>query len=108
MVEVVTHCPLINAPCNGGEQIKDGKLHRCAAWMQFTGQRQSTTGEMEQTTEWGCWEFDWKPRLKMEEMKINRGTTAAVESFRNEMVDGNKTIGQLIAHQNQRLIELDI
>jgi len=79
MIETVLSCPL-NSKC---EEIKDGKLVRCRAYIQISGKNPQTG---EDTNDWKCSVFEWQPILLLEIAKTNLGQTAAIESFRNETV----------------------
>ena len=48
----------------------------------------------ESVDEWGC-SMAWMPMLMIENSQQQRGTSAAVESFRNEMVKSNE-VGQRV------------
>lgn len=76
MIETVLTCPL-GSKC---EEVKDGKLHRCNWFIELAGQN-PTTGE--HMNEKGC-AMSWLPILLVENASRQRGTTAAVESLRNE------------------------
>jgi hypothetical protein len=52
--------------------------------------------------EWGC-AIAWMPVLMIENSQQQRQTGAAVESFRNEMVQANATTTELLSTQ-QRLL----
>jgi hypothetical protein len=80
-IETVLTCPL-GSKC---EEIKDNKVHRCAWFIKLAG-KNPTTGES--IDEMGC-AMSWVPILLIENSKQQRGTAAAVESFRNEVVRGN-------------------
>jgi hypothetical protein len=82
-LKTVLTCPL-GAKC---EEIKDNAIHRCAWFVQLSGQNPQT-GEMQD--EKGC-AMSWLPVLLVENSRVSRGTSAAVESFRNEMVKSNET-----------------
>lgn len=75
-------CPL-GSKC---EEVRDGAIHRCAWFTKLQGQNPSTGESMD---EWGC-AISWMPILSVEMSRTNRGQTAALESFRNEMVSGNE------------------
>lgn len=82
-VQTVLTCPL-GHKC---EEVKDGAIHRCAWFTRLAGIN-PTTGE--QQDEHGC-AMNWLPILLIENSQQQKGTAAAVESFRNEMVVANKT-----------------
>lgn len=76
-IETVLTCPL-GHKC---EEARDGKIHRCAWFTQLAG-RNPNTGE--QTDEKAC-AMAWLPVLLIENSMQQRSTSAAVESFRNEV-----------------------
>lgn len=85
-METIISCPLGHR-C---EEAKDGAIHRCAWLTKLAGQLPDGT----QTDEHGC-AMSWLPVLLVENARVSRGTSAAVESFRNQMVDFN-TSSQLL------------
>lgn len=80
-IETVLSCPL-GSKC---EEIRDNKIHRCAWYTQLAGTNPATG---EQVNERGC-AITWLPILLVENSKQQRSTSAAVESFRNEVVAAN-------------------
>ena len=80
-IDVVISCPL-GHKC---EEARDGKIYRCAWSIELDGTN-PTTGES--AKERAC-AMSWVPILLIENSKQQRSTSAAVESFRNEMVAGN-------------------
>lgn len=80
-METVITCPL-GSQC---EEARDGKLYRCAWYVQLMGKNPQTGQDI---NEWGC-AMAWTPTLLVENASTNRGQTAAIESFRNEMVKSN-------------------
>lgn len=85
-IKVVLSCPL-GHKC---EEIKDGAIHRCAWVVTLQGQNPQTGEQMDEK---GC-AMTWLPVLLVENSRVSRGTSAAVESFRNEMVKSSE-----IGHQ---------
>lgn len=75
-------CPLIKKDCIGLE---------CSWFTQIRGTNPNTGQPVD---EWGC-AITWMPVLMIENSQQQRFTGAAVESFRNEVVDAN--------HKNQQL-----
>lgn len=75
-------CPLIKKDCVG---------LKCAWFTQVRGVNPNTGKEID---EWGC-AVTWLPILMIENSQQQRQTGAAVESFRNEMVQANE-MGQRI------------
>jgi hypothetical protein len=83
-IESKANCPLDNfKPCRQLE---------CAWFMKIAGTNPNTGKEVE---EWGC-SMAWMPMLMIENSQQQRGTSAAVESFRNEMVRANETSKQIL------------
>ena len=68
------------------QEVKDNAIHQCAWFVKLAGTNPNTG---EQTDEQGC-AMNWLPVLLIENAQTNRGTSAAVESFRNEMVEANQ------------------
>jgi hypothetical protein len=82
-IEPKANCPLDNFnPCR---QLD------CAWFIKIAGTNPNTGREVE---EWGC-SMAWMPMLMIENSQQQRGTSAAVESFRNEMVKSNE-VGQRV------------
>jgi hypothetical protein len=75
-------CPLLKKPC-----IE----HACAFYTHITGTNPNTG---KQVDEFGC-AVSWLPFLILETAKETRQGAAAVESFRNEMVEANRLALQL-------------
>ena len=87
-IPVQLTCPL-GSKC---EEVKDGAIHRCAWFTLMQGQHPQTGEVMD---EWGC-SISWMPILSVEMSRTNRGQTAALESFRNEMVTGNQQVANAL------------
>lgn len=86
-------CPLIKKDCIG---------LKCSWFTQIRGMNPNTG---EPVDEWGC-AITWMPFLTIENSQQQRHTAAAVESFRNEMVqDNQKIIASLIG---QKMIETQV
>ena len=82
-IEPKANCPLDNFnPCR---QLD------CAWFIKIAGTNPNTGREVE---EWGC-SMAWMPMLMIENSQQQRSTSAAVESFRNEMVKNNE-VGQRV------------
>lgn len=79
------------------EEAKDNAIHRCAWFVSLRG-RNSNTGE--EVDERGC-SMTWIPVLLVENARVSNGTSAAIESFRNEMVSANQTIGVRLLTQER-------
>jgi hypothetical protein len=84
-LEVKQNCPLNNfEPC---------KQLECAWFMKVSGANPNTG---ETVDDYGC-AMVWTPIMLMENSQMQRQTGAAVESFRNEMVNSQNTFNNLIA-----------
>lgn len=79
MIETVITCPLGNK-C---EEIKDNKLYRCAWYTHLAG----TNPQTDETINESKCSLAWMPLLLVENAGTNRGQTAALESFRNEVIN---------------------
>lgn len=87
-------CPLIQKDCIGVQ---------CSWMTQIRGHNPNTGAEVD---EWGC-AIAWMPMLMIENSQQQRQTGAAVESFRNEMVNANEVSKQiLLAAANIKPINL--
>jgi hypothetical protein len=95
-IKTVLTCPL-GAKC---EEIKDGAIHRCAWYTKLAGTNPNT-GEV--LDEHGC-AIAWLPMLMIENSMQQRSTSAAVESFRNEMTSANQTSQQLLLATQGKLL----
>jgi len=88
-IEIVLTCPL-GADC---EKIVDGKIHRCR-WYKCLAGQDPQTGEVLNDV-WDC-SLSWLPLLLVENANTNRGQTAAMESFRNEVVKGTEITNTIL------------
>ena len=95
-IKTVLTCPL-GSQC---EEVKDGAIHRCAWYTTLAGTNPNTGDKVDEK---GC-AMAWLPMLMIENSMQQRSTSAAVESFRNEMTSANQASQQLLFAQNQRLI----
>ena len=95
-LEVIFTCPL-GSEC---EEIKDNKIHRCMWYTKVVG-RDSNTGETHD--DWSC-AISWMPNLQIEMSATNRGQTAALESFRNETVRGQKEFNKLVLERKTKML----
>jgi len=84
-------CPLLKKECVGIQ---------CAWMTQVRGTHPQTGKEID---EWSC-AITWLPVLLIENSQQQRQTGAAVEAFRNEMVQGNQLL--TLALSGQPLIEV--
>ena len=62
--------------------------HVCPLWIQIRGKDPNTGDSKDQ---WNC-SLAWLPMLLIENSQVNRGTGAAIESFRNEAVKAVNTM----------------
>lgn len=70
-------CPLLKKDCIGLQ---------CSWFIQLMGKNPNTGQDI---NEWAC-SISWLPVLMIENSQQQRQTGAAVESFRNEMVNNNE------------------
>lgn len=99
-IETVLTCPL-GSTC---KEIKNNKIHKCVWLIQLAGNNPQT-GEL--IDEEGC-AIAWTPILLVENARVNRGQTAALESFRNEVVEKTAQTNNILAfaaHNANRLPE---
>ena len=83
-IEVKQNCPLNDFnPC---------KQFDCAWFIKIQGKDPNSGKPLE---DWGC-AIAWMPVLLIENAQQSRSTGAAVESFRNEMVEANQRSQQLL------------
>ena len=94
-LEIESTCPL----CSTCEEVKDGKIHRCAWYTKIVGKNPQSE---EHIDEWAC-AIAWLPMLQVEMSQTNRGQTHAVESFRNETVKGQRIFNTLVEKRNNLL-----
>lgn len=77
-------CPLLRKPC-----LESG----CTFWIYIRGQHPQTGQPVDQPD---C-AIRWQPILLIENSAQQRATGAAIESFRNEMVQANESSQRLLA-----------
>ena len=87
-MEIKTVCPL-GSVC---EKAADGVIERCAWYVNIRGKDPQSEQEID---EWRC-AMAWQPILMVENAQTNRGQTQALESFRNEMVNGQQQFNQAL------------
>lgn len=86
-MEIIKTCPL-GSEC---EEIKNNKIYRCRWYVALKGKDPQSE---EMIDDWQCALY-WMPILLVENAQTNRGQTRALESFRNEMVDGQSAFNNL-------------
>ena len=95
-IKTVLTCPL-GSKC---EEIKDGAIYRCAWYTKLAGINPTNGKSID---EHGC-AISWMPILMIENSMQQRSTSAAVESFRNEMTSVNQTSQQLLLATQSKLL----
>ena len=80
-------CPLIQKKC---------KEHGCKFFIQVIGKNPQTGQDV---NEWNC-AITWLPVLLIDGSQQTRQTGAAIESFRNEMVNAQTNINMLEGIKN--------
>ena len=86
-------CPLIQKKC---------VEHKCAWYTCVRGTNPNTGEEID---DWRC-AVSWMPMMTVEIAQKSNQTGAAIESFRNEVVDANHQNKQLYAHAIQQGINV--
>jgi len=86
-------CPLIQKKC---------VEHKCAWYTLIRGTNPNTGEELD---DWRC-AVSWMPMMAVEIAQKSNQTGAAVESFRNEVVEANHQNQQLYAHALQQGINV--
>ena len=86
-------CPLIQKKC---------VEHKCAWYTCVRGTNPNTGEEID---DWRC-AVSWMPMMTVEIAQMSNQTGAAVESFRNEVVEANHQNQQLYAHALQQGINV--
>lgn len=82
------YCPLVRGKC---------KEHKCKFFIEVLGTNPNTGSEI---SNWDC-AVAWLPILMIENSQQQRQTGAAVESFRNEMVQSNAVSQAILAANMQ-------
>jgi len=86
-LEVESNCPL--------DKFKPCRQHECGWFIEVRGTHPQTGEEI---AEWGC-SMAILPVLMIENGKQSHQSTAAIESFRNEMVKANQDNLKVLADQ---------
>ncbi len=84
--------PDVTCPYTGHKDLCKQHYTNCPKWIQVMGKNPNTGEDMNQ---WACADT-WMPILMIENSQMQRETGAAVESFRNEVVKGNKQLTKSI------------
>jgi hypothetical protein len=71
--------------------------HACPWWIQLRGKHPQSEEEMDR---WGC-AVGWLPILLIEGAQQTRQAGAAIESFRNEMVEGQAAFVEVIGQKSE-------
>ncbi|MGZ8924411.1 MAG: hypothetical protein ACXW2E_00875 [Nitrososphaeraceae archaeon] len=79
------------------------ETNRCRLYIKLAGQNPQTGEQMD---EWNC-SIPWSVIMLVENANTNRGQTAALESFRNEAVQGQQIFNTLIAQSIQHRLNKD-
>ena len=97
MEEEIGTCPLGSKCKEIKEHEGEMKVHRCMWHIRLEGRDPQTGKEFDER---GC-AIQWMPLLFVELSRTNEGISASVQSFRNEMVDGNNAFMGLINQAKQ-------
>jgi hypothetical protein len=79
------------------QEIKDNEIHQCTWFIQLAG---TNPNSGEAIDEHGC-SMSWMPILLIENAQQQRSTSAAVESFRNDVAASVSGLAQLAINQMQ-------
>ena len=93
-MEIKLVCPL-GIQC---EEIKDNQIYRCRWYIKLIGKDPQSEKQID---EWGC-AVEWVPVLLVENARTNRGQTQALESFRNEIVKGQREFNNILIQKYDR------
>lgn len=95
-------CPL-GAKCEEVKTDQDGKqvLYRCPWYIKLRGKDPQSEKEID---EWSC-AIAWTPILLIENTQMSRQTGAAVESFRNTVIENR---AQQIAKTLQKTLQQNL
>ena len=96
-LEVEFTCPL-GSEC---EEIRNNKIYRCMWYTKVAG-TDANTGEI--LDDWSC-AISWMPTLQIEMANTNRSQSAAMESWRNETVKGQKEFNSLIGNEVKKALK---
>ena len=99
MIETILTCPL-GSKC---EEIKDGKIHKCAWFIEIKGNNPQTD---EPIDEKGC-AIAWLPILQIESANVTRSVHSAVVSTREENVKRQDTVIDIL-HERQLKGMIDV
>lgn len=98
-------CPVLSSTIvvDGKPQLHEVKCLklRCMWFQQLRGKNPQTSEPVE---EWDC-AINWQTVVGLEGSQMTRQAGAAIESFRNEVVDGNAKFLSIIGNQPKRLVE---
>ncbi len=89
----IADCPL-GAKCEEVKTVEGRQvLYRCPWYKQLRGKNPQSG---EPVDEWDC-AIGWLPVLLVENTKEAIGVSASIDSFRNEMVNGQKAVLRMAA-----------
>jgi hypothetical protein len=92
-IEAKANCPL--------DGFKPCRQLECAWFLKISGKDPQSNKEID---EWGC-SMAWLPIMMIENSQQQRSTSAAVESFRNEMVKANEATTMALLNSNTINVE---
>ena len=95
-IEKKVFCPL-GYEC---ESVRDGVIHQCMWYVNIKGPDPQTGEPIDR---YSC-SMSWLPVLMIENSGRQHSTAAAIESFRDEMVESSRKTAVLLAKQSQRLL----
>ena len=80
------------------EYILNDQTHRCSGYVYLSGKDPQSENQFKDV---GRCVDQWLPLLLVENAQTNRGQTAALESFRNEMASSQDAFNKLIGLKNK-------
>ena len=89
-------------PYTGHKDLCRKHYMNCPKWIQVIGHNPNTGEDM---NEWACADT-WLPLLMIENSQMQRQTGAAVESFRNEIVQGIQNVSASLPEDKKAVPKL--
>jgi hypothetical protein len=85
-------CPLLKSECLEDSAVLDGELCGCRFWITIIGKDPTTGAPINR----GDCAIAWQPVLLIENSQMQRHTGAAVEDFRNEMLNAQAATNEVL------------
>lgn len=94
-MDIKITCPL-GSIC---EEISNNQMNRCRWHIALKGKDPQSEQYIDK---WGC-AMEWLPILLIENTQTNKGQTQALESFRNEVVNGQNAFNTLFTSAQKKI-----